>query len=857
MFPQVTFNDFRQSNYSGPIDTQRPPTRVASVQIIVSLILGFSAFMLFSILRLRYPKIYVANFNHLNSNYVHSSSRQNLPKLPSRSLFGWIPILLRINEQQVLDHAGLDAVVFLGFFKMCIKLLAVCAIFAITVISPIRYKFTGKLDQDDPDDDLDASVGIFKKKKQRYELFLWSYTVFTYVFTFIGSYFLFKQTVKIIDMRQKYLGKQKSITDRTIKLSGIPPMLRDEEDLKRHVESLNIGEVDSIVIVKEWNDLNKLFQLRKKILRKAEVYWVAYFEANGIKNKNDILCSNLHPNLGDLFNMNSTTAYHDREEESNFPEESSAVATEETIGATESRRSSIIEQITDHIEQENIDESTGQLPLLDDELHSRPKIRNGLFGLFGPRLDAINYCTQQLEVIDKEIARARQRDYPATSTAFITMKSVSQAQMVAQAVLDPKINHLITNLAPAPHDIIWDHLCLTRRERNLRIFFVTLFIGIFSLILVIPVRYLAQFLSLKSISKVWPSLGKFLESNRLAATLVTTLLPTYLFTILNIIMPYFYIWISSIQGYTSHSDEELSTVSKNFFYIFVNLFLVFTMAGTASLSDTTEIAYQLAQSLRKLSLFYVDLIILQGLGIFPYKLLSLGNLFKFSVGALFWCKTPRDYLNLYKPPVFNFGLQLPQPILILIITIVYSVMSTKILTAGLVYFIIGYFVYKYQLLYACVHPPHSTGKVWPLVFRRIILGLLIFQLTMAGTLALQKAYICASFLAPLPILTLACLWNFQTNYIPLSIFIALRSIDNNEVSSQDEDNGETTSASSQNVEPNFKTLDERRELNKTYEYPHLIDNLDGPLIAIDGTEILLVNNDGMTVRKAKDFEEWD
>lgn len=820
--------------------------RVASVQIIVSLILGLSAFFVFSILRLRYPKIYVANFSHLNLHYMHSSSRQNLPRLPARSLFGWIPILWRISEQQVLDHAGLDAVVFLGFFKMCIKLLAVCAVFAITVISPVRYKFTGRLDQDDPDDDL----GDQKDKEQSYETFLWTYTVFTYVFTFVASYFLFKQTIKIIKMRQSYLGKQKSITDRTIKLSGIPPKLRDEEDLKRHVESFGIAEVESIIVVKEWNDLNRLFQLRRKILRKAEVYWVAYFEANGIKNKSDMLSSNLHPSLGDLFGM-SNTPYTDEESGVNSD---SATANENETRAADSRRSSLIDEIAEHVEQDNVDEYTGQLPFLNDELRTRPKIRKGLFGLFGPRIDAINYCTEQLEIIDKEIMRARQRDYPATSTAFITMKSVGQAQMIAQAVLDPKINHLITTLAPAPHDIIWDHLCLTRKERNVRIFFVTLFIGILSVILVYPVKYLAQFLRIKSISKVWPSLGKFLENNKVAEALVTTLLPTYIFTIFNIAMPYFYIWISSKQGYTSHSDEELSTVSKNFFYIFVNLFLVFTMAGTASLSDTTKIAYQLAQSLRKLSLFYVDLIILQGLGIFPYKLLSLGNLFKFSTGALFWCKTPRDYLNLYKPPVFNFGLQLPQPILILIITIVYSVMSTKILTAGLVYFIIGFFVYKYQLLYACVHPPHSTGKVWPLVFRRVILGLLIFQLTMAGTLALQKAYICASFLAPLPIMTIACLWNFQKNYIPLSIFIALRSIDNNEMPNLDND--EELNVES-NVDDNYKTLDERRELNKTYEYPHLVDNLDGPLIAIDKNEILLVDGDGMTLRKTQNLDEWD
>lgn len=91
----------------------------------------------------------------------------------------------------------------------------------------------------------------------------------------------------------------------------------------------------------------------------------------------------------------------------------------------------------------------------------------------------------------------------------------------------------------------------------------------------------------------------------------------------------FYVWISEKQGYLSHSDEELSSVSKNFFYIFVNLFLVFTTFGTASFVDTTKIAFDLARSLRDLSMFYVDLIILQGLGIFPFKLLLVGNLLRF------------------------------------------------------------------------------------------------------------------------------------------------------------------------------------------------------------------------------------
>ncbi|KAK6459247.1 uncharacterized protein RJT20DRAFT_14503 [Scheffersomyces xylosifermentans] len=871
----VASEDPHQPKNGDDIRYRPSSTRVARYQIIIAALLGLFAFLTFSILRVKYPKIYVANFNHYVANNLHSSSRQNLPKIPAKSLFGWVPILFKITEDQILEHAGLDAVVFLGFFKMCIKCLTVCFIFAVTVISPIRFIYTGKVDQDYPDDGDDGDGGNdddgeayrvrtvkrFLKivasglldEEESYQRFLWMYTVFTYVFTFVIVYFLFQQTSKIIKMRQSYLGKQNSLTDRTVKISGIPPVLRDEIDLKRHIEKLGIGEVDSIVIVREWNTLNSLFKLRKKVLRNLEVYWVEYFKKNGIRNKNDLLSSNLHPQLGDSINLNpSTSSYRDDEQEVGSTTQS------EVSSDVHSTRPSLIEQISELVDHDFGEESTGHLPLLNDELSERPKTRIGWLGIFGKKVDAITYWSNRLEIIDKEIVRARTREYPATSSAFLTMKSVAQAQMLAQAVLDPKVNHLITNLAPAPHDIIWDNLCLTRQERNTRIALVTLFIGLVSVLMVYPVRYLATFLNIKTITKVLPKLGAFLKNNKWAETLVTGILPPYIFTIMNVVIPFFYVWISSKQGFTSHSDEELSTVSKNFFYIFVNLFLVFTLFGTASLSDTTKIAYELAQSLRDLSLFYVDLIILQGLGMFPFKLLLLGNLIRFPIESLMWCKTPRDYLKLYKPPVFNFGLQLPQPILILIITIVYSVMSTKILTAGLLYFIIGYFVCKYQLLYACIHPPHSTGKVWPLVFRRVIMGLLIFQLTMVGTLALQEAYICASFLAPLPFITFFFLWSFQKNYIPLSIFIALRSIENNHLPGHDEESFIDTSGSNSTEEPDHnKTLDERRELNTTFEFPNLLDNLDGPLIAIDRNEVLIINSEGVTVRKTPSFDEWD
>lgn len=284
------------SNTTSPGIPDPSTSRHARLQIIISLLLGLAAFFAFTILRVRYPKIYVANFNHFNSNYLHSSSRQKLPRLPSKSFFGWIPVLYSIDEQQVLDHAGLDAVVFLGFFKMGIKILFCCVALAVFVISPIRYKYTNKVDDDNDGD----NMSLMRYKGDEYPQYLWMYTAFTYIFTSIVGWFLFEQTIKIIKKRQLYLGKQKSITDRTIKVIGIPPLLRDEDTLKRHIESLGVGQVDTVEIVREWGDLNRLFKLRKKVLGNLERHWVEYFSANGIRNKSDMMSTNLYPSLGSL-----------------------------------------------------------------------------------------------------------------------------------------------------------------------------------------------------------------------------------------------------------------------------------------------------------------------------------------------------------------------------------------------------------------------------------------------------------------------------------------------------------------------------------------------------------------------------
>lgn len=102
--------------------------------------------------------------------------------------------------------------------------------------------------------------------------------------------------------------------------------------------------------------------------------------------------------------------------------------------------------------------------------------------------------------------------------------------------------------------------------------------------------------------------------------------------------------------------------------------------------------------------------------------------------------------------------------------------SWQVILPGLLYFIIGYFVHKYQLLYAMDHRQHSTGGSWIMIVDRIIVGLIIFQITVAGQLALRQAFRRSLGIVPLVAATLWFSYVYSRSYKPLMKFIALRSI---------------------------------------------------------------------------------
>jgi hypothetical protein len=737
-----------------PIFDPRHQTQTLfKVQLYVCTTIGALLFLMFCYLRYKFPLFYS----------IRSYKNKKIKKLPS-DMFSWIRILISINNDQLLQVVGLESYVFLCFFRMSIKILLSLSVLGFCILSPVRYFMTGSFDRDS--DKMksfsnfffsvstgDGDDGSDPDNNSEPTLYLAICMVFTYIFTALIFYFLFKETNHIIKIRQRFLGSQRSLTDRTIVIKNIPKNMRREEDLKAHIEELKLGKVDQINFVYDYSPLVKLMEQRDEVVCKLEVL---YSQSCGIDT--DLQ----HPSTKPRVNLE----YIDTK----TPPSIDSIIYNQKFLSSESAVSS----------------EDGKYSILatSNDKHFGEK-RRSCTGIDKSQKEKIDTLSRELIKINDQIDYLRQTyHFKRLPIAFITMDSVTDAQMAAQAVFSPKVFELITELAPAPLDVLWNNLIIDTKSLFLRKNVIEVIIILFSCLLIIPIRYITSLLNVTSIRKIWKEFGDYLIKHDKVRTVVTGLLPTYLFSIINSVLPYVISLLSNLQGLGSKGDVELSVMKKNFLYVFFNLFLVFTLFGTLSsykalLSDTTKIAPLLATSIQSLSLFYIDLIILQGITMFPFKLLQIGDMV-----FLFWDmvvrfskRTPRMYReSLYKPSLFDLGLILPQHILIFIITILYSSISTKILIAGLVYFIMGFYTYKYQLVYSLVHPYHSTGKSWPVIFKRVCLGVFFLHLQVFGSFALEQSFVLAGFMLPLFPSTIIALMFFERNYQPLLHYIALDAI---------------------------------------------------------------------------------
>lgn len=716
---------------------------------------------------------------------------------------------------------------FLAFFKMAIRLFLVMAFFATVVLYPINRHYRNfdfsnghhRNDDDDGNDEreyfrsgysafsgLRTEPYIFgeKKKGQKDISYLWSYVVFTYLFVAFTLYSINLETFRIIRLRQDYLGSQATVTDRTFRLSGIPKRLRSEAKLTALIEKLGMGTVTSVVLCKDWEELDALMDDRKTALKRLEEAWARYLQIQHDTAKSSPESAAQSGNSG----VNGETATDEEQ-------------------ANEDWRLLASDPNQPHV-------YGGERPQVN--------IRYGFLGLRSRKTDAIDYYEEKLRRLDEKIEVARRKEYKPTDMALVTMDSVASCQMFIQARIDPRPGTLLTKPTPAPSDVIWKNTYAPRGIRRLKSWAITMGVTLITVLFIFPTFIITGWLSVCTVVKVFPSVQVWLNMHTTIRSLVQTGVPTLVISLLNVIVPYLYDWLSSHQGMISQGDVELSLVSKNFFFIFFNTFLVVTVSKTGLtfwtilpelLKDTSKIPDTIARGVESMSSFYISFVMLQGIGLMPFRILEVGTVVMYPIWRLL-SVTPRDFAQLRQPPVFQYGFFLPTAILVFNLCLVYSVLrfGCIMLLVGAVYFAFGFFTFKYMLLYAVDQPQHATGGAWRMICRRIVLGLLIFEVVMVGQIAALSAWFQSVVVLPLIPFTIWYSYYFARRFEPLTKYIALRNIRSNETGddeavfdqeNEDSDEPDQPPASrpSRVLFRRGSTLDELREEGLTFVNPSL------------------------------------
>ncbi|OBZ88317.1 Calcium permeable stress-gated cation channel 1 [Choanephora cucurbitarum] len=682
--------------------------------------------------------------------------RHKPPELPT-SLFGWIWPLLKIGDEEMLDNVGLDALLMLKFIAMGIKIFSTCSFFGLTVFLPITL--TSNYQKGNTTSLERLSINVIEDDSKK----IIAYLVFAYIFTFVTFFYLNQHYNEFIYLRAKHLINQsKTLVARSVIVTGIPEQFRSDKALAEYFENLNIGAVESCYVVRTVYRIETLIKKRANALKRLEEayakYWGNPCRIPGYDPDRILDDVEMYKRVLDLAEKRESSSSEEEDDQDN---QFRLLSSREDGSRLKSPLNSLRRKTrlgTTTFFKGLVEPTLG---LKKGTQSKRPMVRLGLFGLFGKKVDAIEYYTKLFDDLDKSVIEARQSpNYEMTNVAFVTFEEMSSALIASQIAICPEPFAIRTSIACEPRDIIWSSIAIRGRERIVREIIVWTITVFLCITWTVPVFAVSSLISVDTIKKVNAAAGQKIADSPVGHLVFASFIPPLILNIFTSTLPLFFDAMGYHQGLRTRSAVAESTLSKQYFFLIFFTLIFYSIVGTTILTllsdisnDLKQLPTYLARKLPNLAPFFINYTILQTFLIMPLNLLLLGSIVVRGFDYLFLCSTPREYAENKAPWSFNYGIGYPAPLLVFAIVFEYSLINPLILLFGVVYFCFTYLVYKYQFLYVYFRPYEAAGRLWTMVIPRIIFTLVLFQLTMLGLFLLRGSFILAGLVIPLVVFT--------------------------------------------------------------------------------------------------------
>ncbi|KAK4728262.1 hypothetical protein R3W88_021250 [Solanum pinnatisectum] len=394
----------------------------------------------------------------------------------------------------------------------------------------------------------------------------------------------------------------------------------------------------------------------------------------------------------------------------------------------------------------------------------RPITKKGFLGLWGDRVDSIDYYKQQLKDFDRRLTMERESILKDSKSimpaAFVSFNSRCGAAVCAQTQQSKNPTLWLTNWAPEPRDIYWSNLSISFFSLTLRKLLISAAVFALVFFYMIPIAFVQSLANLEGLEKVAPFLRPLIEWTVIKSFL-QGFLPGLALKVFLFVLPAILMFMSKIEGHVALSVLERRTAAKYYYFMLVNVFLGSIVAGTAFQQlhaflheSATQIPRNIGVSIPMKATFFMTYIMVDGWAGIAGEILRLKPLVIFHLKNMFLVKTERDVERAMDPGSVDFPETLPSLQLYFLLGIVYAVVTPILLPFILIFFAFAYLVYRHQVINVYNQRYESCAAFWPHVHGRIIASLVISQLLLMGLLSTKKAAKSTPFLVVLPVLTL-------------------------------------------------------------------------------------------------------
>lgn len=382
-------------------------------------------------------------------------------------------------------------------------------------------------------------------------------------------------------------------------------------------------------------------------------------------------------------------------------------------------------------------------------------VRDGFLGKFGRSVDLLDQYEKKLEELEDNLTKEKSSLIGTEAkAAFVSFKTRLGAAVALHIQQGINPTEWVTERAPEPRDIHWDFFSSSVIKRWICHIVVIVASAALIILFLIPV-VLVQGLSHLDQLEDWFPFLKDILSVKIIGEVIIGYLPSLILYFFQSLVPPIMMVFSSIEGYISLSQTELTACNKVLWFTIWNLFFANVLSGSAldqvnTLLEPKKIPRVLAKAVPAQATFFISYVLTSGWSSLSSELVRLRPLLYNCIRRLFAGESSDEV----EVPYIPYHSEIPVILFFGLLGVTYFFLAPLILPFLLIYYCLGYIIFRNQILNVYSNKYESVGRFWPTVHYSTIFSLVLMHIIAIGVFGLKKVRLAATLTIPLPILTL-------------------------------------------------------------------------------------------------------